>query len=38
MLNQWNRGLSAAAALALSLTLALPDSAADSSPPAARMC
>ena len=30
LLNQWNRGLSAAAALALALTLALPASAADS--------
>ena len=29
MLNQWKRGLSAAAALALALTLALPASAAD---------
>ena len=29
LLNQWNRGLSAAAALALALTLALPASAAD---------
>ena len=29
MLNQWKRGLSAAAALALALTLALPASAVD---------